>query len=94
MNTLDQIATKIIHEQELIIGPVAWSQARKVVGINFTDEKSGNVTIEKANGKLVIDGLVSQFEHLFGLASREVCRDAVASLIADMEPSDIPSSLR
>ena len=32
MNTLDSIAVKIIKEQELVIGPLAWSEAQKVPG--------------------------------------------------------------
>lgn len=94
MTTLDQIATKIIKEQELIVGPVALMQAKKVQGIHFVDEKTCEVSIEGTNGLLVIDGLVNQYEHLFGRASREVCKDAVASLTADMQTSDIPQSLR
>ncbi len=33
MTTLTQIASKIIKEQELIVGPIAWIQAGKVSGI-------------------------------------------------------------
>ena len=94
MTTLDQIATKIIKEQELIVGPIAWYEAGKVKGLHLIDEKSGAVSIENGNGSTVVDKLVSQYENLFGLASREVCREAAASLVADLMPSEVPASLR
>ena len=93
MTTLDQIALKIIKEQELIIGPVAWSQASKVAGLRITDQKSGAVIID-GNSTSVIDGLVGQYEHLFGKASREVCKEAAAGLLSGLSQSEIPSSLR
>ena len=94
MNTLNQIATKIIKEQELIIGPIAWNEAEKVKGIHVIDHDSGGVAIENGDAKVVVDNLIGQYEHLFGRASREVCREAVASLIADLSPAEVPSSLR
>ena len=93
MNKLDQIATKIIKEQELIIGPIAWEEARKVKGLNVVDSEKGEVTVENSNTQ-VIDMLINQYEHIFGPASKEVCKDAVATLLVDLSPSDIPLSLR
>jgi len=93
MSILDQIATKIIKEQELIIGPVAWSQAAKVQGLHITDQRSGAVSID-GNAPTVIDSLVGQYEHLFGRASKEVCKDAAASLLVSLSSSEVPSSLR
>ena len=94
MDAFNQIASKIIKEQELIIGPVAWSQAQKVSGITIIDMKIGTVSVQDENGQIIIDQLVSQYEHLFGRASREVCKEAAATLIADLSPSEVPSSLR
>ena len=93
MSTLDQIAIKIIKEQELIVGPLAWSEAGKVSGLSVVDSRIGEVHINDADQKGVIDRLVTQYSRLFGQASREVCREAVVSLIADMTPSEVPSSL-
>lgn len=93
MTTIDQIATKIIKEQELIIGPLAWDEARKVIGIHVINPSTGELTIDNGNEKQVVDNLVSQYEHLFGRASREVCKEAVASMIADLPKEDVPSSL-
>jgi len=93
MSALDQIAIKIIKEQALVIGPLAWSEARKVQGI-AVDAQKGEVVISNGDPKAAVDRLVAQYERLFGRASHEVCRDAVVSLIAAMPPAEIPSSLR
>jgi hypothetical protein len=95
MSTFDLIASKIIKEQELIIGPIAWREAEKVPGIHITDAKSGTVTVDNdGNGPPIIDKLVEQYASLFGRASREASREAVAGILADLAPGDIPSSLR
>lgn len=94
MTTLQQIATKIIKEQELIIGPIAWNEAKKVPGLKVIDQGRGEIDLENADPKKIVDLLVTQYERLFGKASHEVCRDAVASLIAGLSPAEIPSSLQ
>ncbi len=95
MKTFDQIAGKIIKEQELIIGPLAWEEADHVTGLHVLDRKAGNVSLEEAgDGKMIIDNLVSRYEILFGRAARELCKEAVISLVADLPPSDVPSSLK
>ena len=95
MSKLDQIAGKIIKEQELIIGPMAWAEAGKVKGLRIIDQKAGSVSIDEAGDTLhIVDDLVGQYEHLFGRASREVCKEAAASLLADLSPAEVPLSLR
>jgi hypothetical protein len=91
--TFDQIAIKIIKEQELIVGPIAWQEAKKVPGLKV-DQDNSRIEFEDPNNKSVLDNLVGQYVHLFGRASREVCKDAVANLIADLAPDDIPTSLK
>ena len=92
MTPLDHIAQKIIEEQELIIGPLAWSEAAKVAGLSV-DAAKKTVSIS-GDQKVVVDALVEQYERLFGRASHEACRDAVASLLASMPMGEVPSSLR
>lgn len=92
MTTLTAIALSIIREQELVIGPLAWGEAKKVKGISVNPDKT--VTLETGNEMQIIDNLVAQYERLFGRASHEVCRDAAASLIRDLSPAEVPSSLR
>lgn len=95
MNTLEKIASKIIKEQELIIGPLAWDEAEHVKGLRPINKNTGEVTIEEnVDKREVIDDLVEEYEVLFGRAAREVCRAAAVNLIADLPASEIPSSLK
>ncbi len=87
-----QIATRIIKEQELVIGPLAWDEARKVSGLNV--DRTHESASFSGDGKDVINRLVAQYERLFGRASHAVCREAVQDLIAEMPPEEIPSSLK
>ncbi len=93
MTIFAQIASKIIKEQELVIGPLAWNEAGKVQGLKITDQKSGEVDIA-GDPKETLDKLVAQYERLFGRASHEVCREAAISLIADLPAAEVPASLR
>jgi type IV secretory pathway component VirB8 len=95
MTILDNIAVKIIKEQELIIGPVAWQQAQKVNGLRIIDKNTGEVSIDSStDAKSVVDSLVAQYVKLFGRASKEVSKEAVSALIADLSPSEVPQSLQ
>ena len=88
-----QISLRIIKEQELIIGPVAWSEASKVQGFRVIDQKKGEISFD-GDAKDVLNRLVAQYEKLFGKLSHEVCREAVQDLIAELPDSDVPSSLK
>lgn len=90
--TFDQIATKIIREQELIIGPIAWQEAEQVQGLTFDDHTAVHIA-DSQDPKTVVNQLVGRYERLFGRASREACKEAVAALVADLAPSDVPSAL-
>lgn len=93
MNVLQMIAIRIIKEQERIIGPVAWNEARKVRGLQVISDRDGLVEL-KGDPKRIIDRLVAQYDLLFGRASHEVCKEAALPLLASLPPRDIPSSLR
>ena len=92
MDTILKIPIRIIKEQELVIGPLAWDEARKVSGLNV--DQSHNSVSFSGDGKDVINRLVAQYERLFGKASHAVCHDAVKDLIAEMPPEEVPSSLK
>lgn len=92
MSQQNQLITRIIEEQALIIGPVAWEEASKVNGLKV-DSTAHQVQLE-GNSKEVLEKLVAQYEHLFGRASREVCRDAVRPLLAHISDNEIPAILR
>jgi len=92
MDILEQIADKIIKEQESIVGPVALEQARKVSGLKLNWEKH-EVKIE-GNETNTVDKLVEQYQHLFGGASVEVCKDAARSMISEVPEDKIPTLLK
>lgn len=91
---LEKIAGRIIKEQELVIGPLAWGEARKVQGLEVVDPHKGIVTLNGPDHKEIIDRLVAQYERLFGRASHEVCKEAAAATTATMKLEEIPMSLR
>jgi hypothetical protein len=92
MAVLDQIASKIIKEQELVIGPLAWTEAKKVQGMQIDIAKQEALLVD-GDPRAAVDRLVAQYERLFGRASREVCREAVSSMLSQLPPAEIPSSL-
>jgi len=94
MEIFERIIVRIITEQERIIGPLAWSEAGKVTGITVVDRVRVEISISHPDPKDVVDRLVAQYERLFGRASQEVCKDAVASILAELPPAEIPNSLR
>jgi len=87
-----KIVKHIIKEQQTVIGPLAWEEAGKVTGLRV-DAVKQEVHVE-GDPKAVLESLVAQYEPLFGLASREVCRDAVRNLISQASPEEIPAVLK
>lgn len=92
MNDIQKIPIKIIKEQELVIGPLAWDEASKVKGL-VVDQSNSSVTFS-GDAKEAVNGLVSQYERIFGRASHEVCRSAVRDIVFHMNPEEVPSSLK
>ncbi|MCE9548886.1 hypothetical protein K8Q98_00595 [Candidatus Nomurabacteria bacterium] len=92
METILQIPIRIIKEQELVIGPLAWVEASKVSGLTV-DSSHSSVSLT-GDAKDVINRLVAQYERIFGQASHAVCHEAVEDLIAKMPAEEVPSSLR
>ncbi len=92
MTILTTMAIRIIQEQELIIGPIAWDEAKKVQGMTVLYEKR-EVTLQQDESG-VVDRLVAQYERLFGRASREVCKEAVRDIIGDVPQDKVPAALK
>lgn len=90
MNSYEEAVDRIIKEQQLIIGPLAFSQASKVNGITINGE---TVTLT-GNGKEILNNLVNRYSEFFGQASIEVCKDAVREITSKMTPDEIPDSLK
>lgn len=93
LEVFQKISIRIIKEQELIIGPIAWEEARKVHGFRIADG-AGDVVSFEDDPREVLDRLVTQFSKLFGQVSREVCKDSVQDLLAELPLADVPSSLK
>ena len=89
----DQISVRIIQEQELVIGPVAWDEAKKVSGLKVLNQQTGQVAIE-GDPKEMLNRLVAQYTRLFGQASTEVCKEAVQDLIVELPKDQVPASLK
>lgn len=84
---------RIIAEQELIIGPIAWVEASKVPGLRIIDRQKNEFSVE-GDGKKVLELLVTQYDRLFGHASREVCKSAILDLLPSLLKDDLPEVLQ
>ncbi len=91
MEPYSQIVSQIIKDQEVIIGPIALEQARKVSGLEI--ENLNDVKI-KGDAKNVLTDLVEQYAKLFGKASIEVCREAVRETKLQFSQDQLPEILR
>lgn len=87
------MSLRIIKEQQLIMGPVAWDEASKVSGFNILDKDKGEVSFS-GDPKDIINRLVNQYARLFGKASNEVCKESVQDLIAEIPKDQIPENLK
>ena len=90
MKGYEQIAQAIIRHQEKIIGPLAWNEADKVMGLDYNEK--GEVIL-KGDSKGILESLVRQYENLFGQASVEACKDAVRPSLKDIKGVDLPEIL-
>ena len=91
MDPVAQAASRIIKEQQAIIGPMALDQAKKVAGFTIVSADDVKVTGDK---KKALEGLVKQFEKLFGKASVQVCKDAFEPYSEKIAQTDIPDILK
>ena len=94
LNVFNEISIRIIREQEAIIGPLAWAEASKVAGFEVIDANKKIVNIKAEDPREVVNALVARYEKLFGRLSRDVSRQAVSDLTADIPTEDIPTSLK
>lgn len=89
----DQIFVRIIKEQELVIGPLAWEEAKKVSGLTVVNQDSGEITFQ-GDGKEILGRLVAQYSRLFGKVSEQVCKEAAQALLVELPPDQIPDTLK
>ena len=92
MDVYGQMATKIIQAQEVIIGPVAVEQAKRIPNLRIDwDKKDVNI---KGSGEAAINDLVAVYERLFGKISQEVSKEAAAPFINKLPVDSLPQSLK
>lgn len=91
MDPYAQAVSRIIKEQEAIIGPIALDQAKKVSGLEVKTEDDIKVV---GNKKEVLGNLVNQYSKLFGKASIEVCKEAFSALADKIPQNDVPDILK
>lgn len=91
LDTYSPLAQAIIQRQELLIGPLAWEQAVAVDGLQIQDR---TVLVSALDPKRAIDNLVEQFRAIFGQAAVEVSKEAVAPLLVNLSPEQVPELLK
>ncbi len=91
MDISAQIAERIIKAQENVVGPIALEQASKVPGLKINWPK--HEIILEGNQKDILENLVKQYEHLFGPASVEVCREAIQTIKTQTTKDQLPKIL-
>lgn len=91
MQNYGLIAEQIIKSQMVVVGPLAMSQAKRVVGLQIKDLDHVEIT---GDGKEVVKNLVNQFALLFGRASIEVCKDAVREAKVSISSKELPEILQ
>lgn len=88
----DQIAEKIIEQQEAIIGPIAVDRAKLVTALKI-DWPQHDVDIS-GNPQAAIDQLIEQYKELFGQIAVQASKEAVTSLLAQLPSDQLPKSLQ
>lgn len=88
----DEIVSKIIEQQEAIIGPIAIEQAKQVKDLKV-DWQKHDIDIA-GNPQVAIDHLVEQYKELFGQIAVETCKEAAANLVAQLPVEEQPKSLQ
>jgi hypothetical protein len=86
------IVSRIVKEQQTVMGPIALELAKNVKGLKISSLK--NIEITGTNEKEVIKELVKEYEKLFGHVSIQVCKDAVRAIKPAVQDEEIPEILR
>ena len=91
MDPFAQAVSRIIKEQQEIIGPVALDQAKKIAGLQVVSADDVKVT---GNKKEVLGNLVNQYAKLFGRASVEICKEAFSAYSEKIPATEVPDILK
>jgi hypothetical protein len=91
MDPYTAAVSRIIKEQQAIVGPLAIDQAKKVSGLDVSNADDVKIS---GNKKEVLGALVNQFAKLFGQASVEVCKEAFQPFTDKIPQNEIPDILK
>lgn len=86
------IVSRIVKEQQSVMGPIALELAKNVKGLKISSLQ--DIEITDKDEQDVIKKLVKEYEKLFGHASIEVCKDAVRAIKPAVHDEEIPDILR
>jgi hypothetical protein len=89
----NKILSRILKEQETILGSLAWQIAEKISGMEVLNKETFAIRIV-GDPKAVIDNFVFRCERIFGSFARDACKQAVEYLTVEMPINDIPERLR
>ncbi len=91
MDPYVEAVSRIIKEQQSIIGPIALDQAKKVAGLQIGGADDIKII---GNKKEVLSGLVGQYAKIFGQTSIEVCKEAFSPVSSKIPSIDTPDILK
>lgn len=90
---IEKMVEKIIEEQATIVGDyMALTEALKIKGIKM-DERTHKIHVD-GDARQVLESLVTAYEKLFGMMSREICREAIKPFVAYASENEIPQVLK
>lgn len=91
MDKYSEAVSRIVSEQELVMGPLAISLANKTQGIKIENKDSASIT---GDPKVALGSLVSQYDMLFGKVSIEVSKNALKHMSTVLSPQELPDILK
>ena len=93
MMIYNKILSRILQEQETILGSLAWQLAEKISGLKVINRETFEIRII-GDPKSVIDSFVFKCERVFGSFAKDASKQAAAYLLAEMPKDDVPTRLR
>lgn len=92
VDLFSEIVERIIKEQEVLIGPIALEQAKRVKGLSV--DLAHHEIKFKGSQTVIIENLIEAYKEFFGQVSVEVCRHAVHKLVSQLPVDQQPALLK
>lgn len=90
MDIYSQIASKIISDQVMIMGPLATQIARRVGGLAL----NGSEVSFFSDPKKALQDLVVEYGRIFGDASVEICKESAHNISINTSDAELPEILK